>query len=79
MKMRSDANAKNRTNKHIYTDNNYLENFKNLSELSLLYGADNITVQIPEIKGSYAEHLQAATNEVLVQYRERLQNGYKIH
>ena len=57
----------------------FLENFKSLSELSLLYDADNIAAQIPEIKSSYDEYLQAKVDKIPVQYEEKLQNDYKIY
>lgn len=68
----SDCNAEGRIKdgKCIDFDEDYLENFKNLSEISLLYGAKNITEQIPSLKRSYEERMKNQSELMECQYIE---------
>ena len=72
LKAISDNNANNRIKggKHIDFDECYLEIFKNLSEISLLYGAKNIIEQIPSLKRGYEERMKAQSELMECQYME---------
>lgn len=72
LKAISDNNANNRIKdgKRIDFDEYYLENFKNLSEISLLYGAKNIIEQIPSLKRGYEERMKAQSELMECQYME---------
>lgn len=72
LKAISDCNAEGRIKdgKCIDFDEDYLENFKNLSEISLLYGAKNITEQIPSLKRSYDERMKNQSELMECQYME---------
>lgn len=68
----SDSNAESRIKdgKCIDFDKYYLENFKNLSEISLLYGAKNVTEQIPALKRNYEERMKNQSELMECQYME---------
>lgn len=72
LKAISDCNAEGRIKdgKCIDFDEYYLDNFKNLSEISLLYGANNITEQIPALKRSYEERMKNQSELMECQYME---------
>lgn len=72
LKAISDFNAEGRIKdgKCIDFDEAYLENFKNLSKISLLYGAKNITEQIPSLKRSYEERMKNQSELMECQYIE---------
>lgn len=72
LKMRSDFNAKNRIakGKVIDFDRDYLENFKSLSEISMLYGAEDIAKRIPAVKESYAKRKEDRSKMIECEYVE---------
>lgn len=72
LKAISDSNAECRikNGKCVDFDKCYLENFKNLSKISLLYEASNITVQIPELKMSYQKRMKDQSELMECQYTE---------
>lgn len=72
LKSRSDFNAQNRITKGkvIDFDRDYIENFKNLSEISMLYGAEDIAKRIPEVKKSYAKRREDRSKMIECEYTE---------
>lgn len=72
LKAISDSNAECRikSGKCVDFDRDYLENFKNLSKISLLYEATNITEQIPELKMSYQKRMKDQSELMECQYTE---------
>lgn len=65
-----DSNAENRTEKHKLIDVDYLEHFKDLSEISLPYGAEDITKRIPALKNSYDKRMKGKLEQMEFEYSE---------
>lgn len=70
LKVIADSNAENRAEKRKSIDVDYLENFKNLSELSLLYDAEDITKRIPTLKDSYDKRIRSKSEQMEFEYSE---------
>lgn len=65
-----DSNAENRAEKHKLIDVDYLEHFKDLSEISLPYGAEDITKRIPSLKDSYDKRIKSKSEQMGFEYSE---------
>ena len=65
-----DSNAESRAEKHKLLDADYLEHFKDLSEISLPYGAEDIIKRIPALKGSYDKRIMRKSEEMEFKYSE---------
>lgn len=65
-----DSNAENRTEKHKLIDVDYLEHFKDLSKISLPYGAEDITKRIPALKDSYDKRMKSKLEQMEFEYSE---------
>lgn len=72
LKSRSDFNAQKRIakGKVIDFDRDYLENFKSLSEISMLYDAEDIAKRIPAVKESYAKRKEDRSKMIECEYIE---------
>lgn len=69
LKIIMDENAEERIKKRGSLDEYYLEHFKDLSDITLLYDAPDITPQLPSAK-SYEEKIQEQANSMRVRIME---------
>ena len=65
-----DSNAENRAENHKLIDVDYFEHFKDLSKISLLYGAEDITKRIPALKDSYDKRMKSKLKQMEFNYSE---------
>lgn len=71
LKLNCDHNAANRLNKNPPTyDENYLDNFKNLSGITLPYGTEDIIKQFPAIKQSHVSSADKQAQRMMVDFEE---------
>lgn len=71
-----DGNAEKRSAERPRADKNFIENFKNLSEITLLYGAEDIRPKMPSAK-SYKDIMADKANNIQINYNEYTVINYK--